>query len=158
MIPDRSYLLSVCMISKIYVLLSGQCSSPHRRRFLLQETMWVFSLCVVVVRGVSTKAWHAVLPPRVWTTGPSLSNSGTSHSPPLFYPLLVCLSEFQFFPPKKSTQVIIVHDWIFYSWKWTNRPFWMATLTNATWRLLWNTICTTDTCFAYYLCFLVGVL
>lgn len=150
MIPDRRCLLSLCMISKIYALLSGPRPSRCLHRFLLQETMWVFSPCVVVVRGVSTEAWHAVLPPRVWATGPSLCNSVTSHFLPLFYPLLVCLSEFLFFQ-KKSTQVIIVHDCILYSWKCTNCPFWMAMLTNATWRLLWNTICTTDTCFAYNL-------
>lgn len=146
MIPDRGFLLSLCMFSKIYALLSGPRSSQH----LLQETMWVFSLCVVVVCGVSTEAWHAVLPPRVWATGPPFRESATSRFFPLFYPLLVCLSWFLFFQ-KKSTQVITAHGWILYSWKYTNSLFWMATLTNATWKFLWNTICTTDTCFAYYL-------
>lgn len=103
MIPDRRCLLSLCMISKIYALLSGPRPSRCLHRFLLQETMWVFSPCVVVVRGVSTEAWHAVLPPRVWATGPSLCNSVTSHFLPLFYPLLVCLSEFLFFQKKINT-------------------------------------------------------
>ncbi len=93
MIPDRGFLLSLCMFSKIYALLSGPRSSQH----LLQETMWVFSPCVVVVCGVSTEAWHAVLPPRVWATGPPFRESATSRFLPLFYPLLVCLSWFLFF-------------------------------------------------------------
>lgn len=101
MMPDRRCLLFLCMISKIYALLSGPRPSRRLRCFLLQETMWVFSPCVVVVRGVSTEAWHAVLPPRLWATGPSLCNSVTSHSLPLFYPLLVCLSKFL---PKKKNQ------------------------------------------------------
>lgn len=53
--------------------------------------------CVVFVRGVSTEAWHAVLPPRVWATGPSFCKSATSHFLPLFSPPLVCLSQFLFF-------------------------------------------------------------
>lgn len=93
MIPDGSFLLSRCMMSKIYALLSGTRSSQR----LLQETMWVFSPCVVVVRGVSTEAWHAVLPPRVWATGPPFPKSATSRFLPLFYPLLICLSWFLFF-------------------------------------------------------------